>query len=62
MPLAEQNVRELNINNEGRQEQIASAIRRAKAMNTRLRLMKERNEQYLAERRIEEEGDETEEL
>jgi hypothetical protein len=33
---------------------VATAIQKAKAKNARLRLMKERNENYLAERRDEE--------
>jgi hypothetical protein len=32
-------------------EAVASAIQKAKAKNARLRLLKERNENYLAERR-----------
>ena len=36
-------------------EAVASAVARAKAKNARLRLMKERNENYLAERRDDDE-------
>ena len=36
---------------------VAEAIQKAKAKNARLRLMKERNENYLAERREERESD-----
>jgi hypothetical protein len=50
-------------NTEEKQTVVASAIKKAKAKNARLRLMKERNENYLAERRGEYEEDErTEEL
>ena len=41
-----------------RNNTITSAIERAKAMNVRLRLMKERNENYLAERAQEMDEDE----
>jgi hypothetical protein len=37
---------------------VMSAIQKAKAKNARLRLMKERNENYLAEQRDEEAGEE----
>jgi hypothetical protein len=37
---------------------VVTAIHRAKAKNARLRLMKERNENYLAEQRDEEGADE----
>ena len=37
---------------------VATAIEKAKAKNARLRLMKERNENYLAERRDEIDADE----
>ena len=36
-------------------EAVASAVEKAKAKNARLRLMKERNENYLAERRDDDE-------
>jgi hypothetical protein len=36
---------------------VATAIQRAKAKNARLRLMKERNENYLAEQRDEDAAD-----
>ena len=42
---------------EEKQTVVASAIKKAKAKNARLRLMKERNENYLAERRGEDEAD-----
>jgi len=47
-----------------KQTVVATAIKQAKAKNARLRLMKERNENYLAERRGEDEADDelTEEL
>jgi|SoiMethySBSTD1v2_1073268.scaffolds.fasta_scaffold1228061_2 hypothetical protein len=44
-------------NTEEKQTVVASAIKKAKAKNARLRLMKERNENYLAERRGEDEAD-----
>jgi len=64
MPVAEdQGAAEVG-NTEEKQTVVASAIKKAKAKNARLRLMKERNENYLAERRGEDEADDelTEEL
>jgi hypothetical protein len=52
MPVAEHGP-ELDVREDNR-TRVAAAIQRAKAMNARLRLMKERNEHYLAERRLEE--------
>jgi hypothetical protein len=52
MPVAE-HAPELDVKEDNR-TRVAAAIQRAKAMNARLRLMKERNEHYLAERRLEE--------
>jgi hypothetical protein len=43
-------------------DRIAKAIQNAKAKNDRLKLMKTRNEHYLAENRDEHERDHTEEL
>jgi hypothetical protein len=43
---------------EHRNKVVMTAIQKAKAKNARLRLMKERNENYLAERRDEDEADE----
>jgi hypothetical protein len=40
-----------------RNKAVLSAVEKAKAKNARLRLMKERNENYLAERRDEHEAD-----
>lgn len=51
MPVAE-HAPELDVREDNR-TRVAAAIQRAKAMNARLRLMKERNEHYLAERRLE---------
>jgi hypothetical protein len=56
---------ELDVNtSETRNKAVITAIERAKAKNARLRLMKERNENYLAERKDEDAVDEepTEEL
>jgi hypothetical protein len=48
----------LDINNDdNRNDVVVPAIQEAKAKNARLRLMKERNENYLAERRDEDEAD-----
>lgn len=58
MPVAEpKKVAELDIN-ENQNEVVATAIQKAKAKNARLRLMKERNENYLAERKDEHEDEE----
>jgi hypothetical protein len=52
------------VSDEERAKAVAKAIEHAKAKNARLRLMKARNENYLAEQRDEHEPDEdkTEEL
>ena len=52
MPTAE---REKNVDLD--EKVVVTAIERAKAKNARLRLMKERNESYLAEQRDEHEAD-----
>ena len=59
MPGAEQKKAvDLDVNeNDTRKEVVMTAIQRAKAKNARLRLMKERNENYLAEQREEDEED-----
>jgi hypothetical protein len=52
MPIAEpQEPVELEDTSEHRKNIVETAIKEAKAKNARLRLMKERNENYLAERR-----------
>ena len=58
MPVAEpEKAVELDVNtHENRNKVFVTAIEKAKAKNARLRLMKERNENYLAERRDENEG------
>jgi hypothetical protein len=54
---------ELAVNKDDRRNQVAiRASRDAKAKNARLRLLKERNENYLAEQRGEAEAELTEEL
>jgi hypothetical protein len=60
MPAAEQKEAvELDVKtSETRNKVVMTAIERAKAKNARLRLMKERNENYLAERRDEDAADE----
>ena len=60
MPVAEpEKAAELDVNSyEKRNTVAATAIEKAKAKNARLRLMKERNENYLAERRDEIDADE----
>jgi len=57
MPVAEDEGAAEVGNMEEKQTVVASAIKKAKAKNARLRLMKERNENYLAERRGEDEAD-----
>jgi hypothetical protein len=63
MPVAEHEGA-AEVDTEEKQTVVATAIKQAKAKNARLRLMKERNENYLAERRGEDEADDelTEEL
>lgn len=63
MPVAEREGA-AEVDTEEKQTVVATAIKQAKAKNARLRLMKERNENYLAERRGEDEADDelTEEL
>jgi hypothetical protein len=48
---------EADITSEQRNKVVLTAVEKAKAKNARLRLMKERNENYLAERRDEHEAD-----
>ena len=63
MPVAEpKEIVELDTN-ENQHNVVAAAIEKARAKNARLRLMKERNESYLAERKDElEDWDLTKEL
>jgi hypothetical protein len=63
MPVAEHEGA-AEVDTEEKHTVVATAIKQAKAKNARLRLMKERNENYLAERRGEDEADDelTEEL
>jgi hypothetical protein len=49
---------ELDHTSKNRNKGVVTAAEKAKAKNVRLRLMKERNENYLAERRDEQETDE----
>lgn len=54
-----ENVRGFN-NDRNDGDKVAVAIQRAKALNARLKLMKERNENYLAEQRADDEVEPTE--
>ena len=59
MPVEPEKAVELDVNSyDTRNKVVATAIEKAKAKNARLRLMKERNENYLAERRDEHDADE----
>ena len=62
MATFEQKGRQLNSKDNKPKDPVAAAIQRARAMDARLRLMKERNENYLAERKLEDEADLTHEL